>query len=140
MSEAKARKEHNIHQGGIYLVTEEVHIAYDMHRGGERRGNFCSLRKVIIPTGELLEMRYFSPAHFRDVNNQYFPIDDSQLHKLQHVAEILEQVMWENVADLYDILRLRLYKEVAHGHRDTNVAWMERSKMMQEHFKGVYTK
>lgn len=128
-----------VHQGGIYLVKEDLEIAHDMHRGGERNGA-VSLRKVIIPAGEILEMRYHSPAHFRDVMNQYFPVDDSQLHKLEHVAEILEPVFRENVADLYDILRLRLYKEVDHRSRRTNVAWMERSKVMQKHFEGVYTR
>lgn len=127
-----------VHQGGIYLVKEDLEIAYDMHRGGDRRA--VSLRKVIIPAGELLEMRYHSPAHFRDVMNQYFPVDDSQLHKLEHVAEILEPVFRENVADLYDILRLRLYKEVDPRERRTNIAWMAREKMMQAHFTGVYTR
>lgn len=127
-----------VHQGGIYLVKEDLEIAHDMHRGGDRKA--VSLRKVIIPAGELLEMRYHSPAHFRDVMNQYFPVDDSQLHKLEHVAEILEPVFRENVADLYDILRLRLYTEIDRRERRTNVAWMAREKMLQQHFAGVYTR
>jgi len=140
MSEANARQEHNIHQGGIYLVTEDLYIAYDMHRGGDREG-FYTLRKVIIPAGELLEMRFFAPAHFRDVNNQYFPVDDSQLCKLEHIAEILEPVRTNNIASLYDILRLRLYTEVRRDNTyHTNVAWLDRGKMIGEHFKGVYTK
>lgn len=127
-----------VHTGGIYLVKEDIEIAFDMYRGGER-GKFATLRKVIIPAGELLEMRYWSPAHFRDVNNQYFPLDDSQLHKIEHVGEILEDVRFQNRADLYDILRLRLYKEVDWKGRLTANAWCDRSKMIINHFKGVYT-
>jgi hypothetical protein len=134
-------KKPDIHQGGIYLVKEDLEIAHDMHRGGDREKGLCTLRKVIIPAGELLEMRYWSPAHFRDVNNQYFPVDDSQLNKLEHIAEIHDAVFRRNIADLYDILRLCLYKEVKKGGiYHTNKAWLERSRIMQEHFKGVYTK
>ena len=129
-----------VHRGGIYLVKEDITIAHDMHRGGERKGTFITLRKVIIPAGELLEMRYHSPAHFRDLMNQYFPVDDLQLHKLEHVAEILPEVKFENVAELHDILRLRLYKEVQRGPRTTNIAWMDRTSTLQKHFEGTYTR
>lgn len=130
----------HIKHGGIYLVTKDLYIAYDMHRGGERKHTATSLRKVVIPKGELLEFRYFSPAHFRDINNHYFPVDDSQLHKLEHVANILDEVKSNNIADLYDILRLQLYKAVVYNNRKANEAWRERAQTLIAHFKGVYTR
>lgn len=136
------KKETLVHQGGIYLVKEDLYIAFDMHRigVGGRKHDACTLRKMVIPAGELLEMRYFSPAHFRDINNHYFPLHNDQLWKLEHVAEILPEVFRANIAELYDILRLSLYTEVKKDcTRHTNIAWMKRALKLKEHFDGVYT-
>lgn len=100
-------KQAHIKYGGIYLVLEDIDIAYrDMSK---KYGNLPMIRKMIIPCGELLEFRFWSDAHFRDRFNLYFEVHNNQLHKLKKVAQIFEKVKCQNIAELGDIIRLHLY-------------------------------
>lgn len=130
-------KQNDIKHGHIYLVEEDVYIAKQLENGKE------GIRTMIIPKGELLEFRYFSPAHFRDVYNNYFPIDDRQLNKLKPVAKIWEKVVFNNIAELRDILRLCLYDQLEKTNkRVVNVAFIDRANALKKHFdeKEVYTR
>lgn len=121
----------------IYLVNEDVYIAEPANKSRKAVGSEVGIRTVIIPKGELLEFRYFSPAHFRDIYNNYFPIADSQLHKLIPVAEIWEKVGRQNNADLLDILRLSLYDELGENKsiRRTNRLFFDRANEIKEHLE-----
>lgn len=132
-----AKQQNEIKHGCIYLTTEDVYVAIATEKHG--------LRTMIIPQGELLEFRYFSPAHFRDLNNHYFPIDDKQLDKLEPVAQIWDKVVFANTANLEDILRLRLYDDIGARNLDTwrvNKIYLERANTLKAHFEKleVYTR
>lgn len=134
--------EHQIKHGYIYLVLEDIYIAQKANKSPSAQGDEVGIRTVIIPRGELLEFRYFTPAHFRDVYNNYFPVDDRQLGKLKAVAKIWEKVNSQNNADLKDILRLSLYDQVEKTNtRVVNIAFMERAKELKRHLddREVYT-
>lgn len=120
--------------GGLYRVEKDLEVAFSDSRYKTSDGKVM-LRKMIIPKGEILEFRYYSPAHFRDVYNHYFPIHESQYDRLIHVATVLEEVTFTNMADLSDILSLRLYKRVEINARFLPVI----NPNLKEHFKGVYT-
>ena len=135
--------EKTIKHGHIYLVLEDIYIAQRANKSPAAKGAEVGIRTVIIPRGELLEFRYFSPANFRDIYNNYFPVDDRQLHKLKAVAKIWEKVGFNNNADLEDILRLSLYDQLEKTNtRVVNIAFMERANELQRHLeeKEVYTR
>lgn len=124
--------ENIVKQGYIYLVTEDVYVSLGLKEGSDHP---AGARVVIIPKGELLEMRYFSPAHFRDVYNNYFAIHTDQLGKLKVVAKIMEPVKFKNRAHLHDILRLGLYEDVE--RQNTQELFDQRSKNIIEHFTSL---
>ena len=118
----------------LYEVIGDIEIAYKMD-GKFMNKELEPIRKMIIPQGEILEFRYYSPAHFRDVFNHYFVVDESQEHKLIEVAEIWENVAFANKANLYDILRLCLYNRTDKKNGPTDLP--VRPHSITKHFEGV---
>ena len=129
--------ENKIKHGHIYLVEEDIYIAQRANKSPGAKGAEIGIRAVIIPKGELLEFRYHSPAHFRDIYNNYFPVDDRQLGKLKAVAEIWEKVVRQNQAELGDILRLCLYDELEYnrGVRVVNSVYLDRANALKSHLE-----
>lgn len=121
----------------LYEVTEDIEIAYRLD-GKFMTKDIPAIRKLIIPRGEILEFRYYSPANFRDVFNHYFAVHESQEHKLKEIARIWENVAFANRVSLYDIIRLGLYErtDIKINRTDLSV----RPSNIEEHFKGVYYK
>lgn len=120
-------------QGFLYEVLEDIEIAFKIE-GKFMNKDLQPIRKMIIPKGEILEFRYYSPAHFRDVFNHFFVVDESQEHKLKEVAQIWENVFFSNKCDLHDILRLSLYKRTDEQKNMTNLPVRP---PLEEHFEGV---
>lgn len=120
--------------GYLYQVTKELEVNFEMLQNQKTDDKSLKCyRKIIIPVGEVLEFRYWSPAHFRDIYNNYFPLHDSQLDRIIEVAEIYPQVCSVNQAHLHDILRLHLYTSVK-GQPYT----LPIQPDLSEHFKNVY--
>lgn len=116
---------------GIYLVKEDVYIADP--NWNNKKGT--APRVVIIPEGELLEFRFFSPAHFRDMENNYFPISDNQLKKIEHVAEIWDRVFFNNNASLKEVLTLKLYDEDKSFKNQVANMFTSRGIKLKEHLE-----
>ncbi len=70
-------------------------------------------RKVLINRGEIVEFRYHDPINFRTIDNNYFKMDKKDFYSsFQPYGNILEDIRFNNVATLEEILRLKLFNKI----------------------------
>lgn len=74
------------------------------------RSNKKVHRRTLLNNGEYIEIRYFSPCHFRTTDNLYFSTESENIQKhCTPVGYIWGNVDSANTAQLSDIVRLGLY-------------------------------
>jgi hypothetical protein len=72
-----------------------------------------SKRPVNILQGEKIEIRYPYAWHFRTEDNKYFHATKEMISlNCKPFGVILEKIAWENIAELSEILRLKLYTKI----------------------------
>lgn len=96
----------HIQTGQIWEVTKEGFFT-----SGE---NNCFKRPIGLAVGEKIEIRYPYEWHFRTEDNNYFHAKPEMiLEHCKFIGDILPEVKFANMANLEEILRLRLYRKQA---------------------------
>jgi hypothetical protein len=70
-------------------------------------------RRVVIEENELVEFRYWSPAHVRTCDASFLVIQETEFYEsFEQVGIIFEEVRWRNKNSTKEILDARLYHEM----------------------------
>lgn len=95
--------EQKIEQGCIYEILTD-----NFYTTGER--NKFS-RPIHLNKHEVIEIRFPYAWHFRTMDNNYFHAEPEMIAKnCNYFGKILSDVCFNNKANLYEIIRLHLYK------------------------------
>ena len=93
--------------GTIWLVNKDFHA-----RETSTSNNEVHERKVLIEKGEIIEFRYESERHFRDMYNKYWVVDTNTWNECcLKIGKIWEKVRFGNKATLKEIWQLNLFDE-----------------------------
>ncbi len=97
-----------IKQGQIWEVVTNSFITSRRHHKNKRR---CFIEK-----GERIEIRYPYEWHFRTEDNEYYHCEPEVIiNNAKLIGEIYDNVKFDNIAKLDEVLRLKLYKKVKNG-------------------------
>jgi hypothetical protein len=93
-----------IKQGQIWQVNRVMRAIKTDDKSG---------RYTLIRVGEKIEIRYPYAWHFRTEDNKYFQAEPEEIKRACSLyGEIIWEVKLENKANLEEILRLKLYKDL----------------------------
>jgi len=69
-------------------------------------------RRVVVEKGEMVEFRFWHPAHFRTHDGLYLEVSENEFHKnFSYVGDIFDEVRWKNRHTTKQILDCKLYNE-----------------------------
>lgn len=69
-------------------------------------------RKIRLKKGEIIEIRFPYEWHFRTEDNHYFhATEETILKNCKIYGKIIDEVAFQNKANLEEILRLRLFRK-----------------------------
>ena len=98
----EAAAKHRINSGYLYLVKKQMIT-------NAKKGK----RRAVIEEGEIVEFRFYHPANFRTIENEYFAVDEDVFeNSVVPYAEILEVIRSRNKNTLKQILDAELYKRL----------------------------
>lgn len=94
-------KEKSAHGGQIWKCIKEC------------RTNKDKGRRVIIEEGEVVEFRYWSPANFRTIKEEYFAVEREDFFAhFVHIGNVFENIRSRNKNTLKQIIDAELYEPV----------------------------
>ena len=76
----------------------------------ERKQDYTGDRQVLLKRGEIIEFRFFSPCNFRTIDNKWFRVSEEVWNEsCVKIGDIFDSVNSDNVANLEEIWRLKLF-------------------------------